>query len=289
MTDPEWRGANYLSIDVEDWFQVTNYAKAVSRSQWEEMDQRLSTNVRNLLRVLGEYDVTATFFVLGWAAERQADLVRLIAGNGHEIASHGYDHRPVCGLGEAGFREDLSKSLEILSKVVRSETIGFRAPDFSIDANSRWAFSVMAELGIRYDSSVYPIPWKRSAIGNAIHCPTEITTPAGVVTEFPIATWEVAGMRIPIGGGGYFRLYPYSLTAMGIRNLNRKAIPAVFYLHPWEIDPDQPVYPGVSWHRRWRHRVNLRKTETKLRRLLEEFRFQPLCRGLDPGKVNSDS
>jgi len=188
-------------------------------------------------------------------------------------------------MSEAEFRDDLEKSLVILSRHTRSEVIGFRAPDFSIDATSRWAFSVMAELGIRYDSSANPIRGRRYGSRDALICPTEIATPSGIVTEFAIATWVLSGVRIPVGGGGYFRLLPYSLTAMGIRNLNRNGVPAVFYLHPWEIDPDQPIPTGVSLGRRWKHRVNLRHTETKLRRLLQEFRWQPLRRGLPPGNV----
>jgi polysaccharide deacetylase family protein (PEP-CTERM system associated) len=272
---------NFLSIDVEDWFHVTNYAEAISRTNWERSENRISFSLNKVLDILDYYDVRATFFVLGWVAERHPEMIKGIIDRGHEVASHGYEHGLLYNLEPGGFREDLSRGLEIVSSITGSEILGYRAPSFTVTRDTEWAYSILSKAGIRYDSSVYPLKRKRCGIPDAPLIPYDIDTPSGVIREFPIATLEVGGLRFPMGGGGYFRLFPYSVTSMAIKRLNRKGIPAVFYLHPWELDPDQPVPAGVPWRQQWKHRVNLKQTEHKFRRLCEEFAFQPLYMGLN--------
>lgn len=272
---------NFLSIDVEDWFHVTNYAGVISKRTWDQSEDRLSYSLNKVLDILNEFDVKATFFVLGWVAERNSELIKGIVDRGHEVASHGYEHGLLYDLGIDGFKRDLSRGLEVINALTESAVIGYRAPSFTMTRATEWAYSILSEAGIRYDSSVYPLKRRRCGIPDAPLVPYDVDTSSGVIREFPIATLEVGWLRIPVGGGGYFRLFPYSVTSMAIKRLNRKGIPAVFYLHPWELDPDQPIPAGVSWGQRWKHRVNLKCTEYKLRRLCEEFAFQPLCMGLN--------
>jgi polysaccharide deacetylase family protein (PEP-CTERM system associated) len=272
---------NYLTIDVEDWFHVTNYAGVISQSQWDRMEQRLPSSLGRVLDVLDDCRVNATFFILGWVAEHHPDLVQVIADRGHEVACHGYSHELVYNLGPEGFREDLGRALALLGGAISSAVIGYRAPSFTITAQTTWAYPILAEMGFRYDSSVFPIRRKCYGIPDAPMCPYDVETPITRIREFPLATWEVMGFRVPVGGGGYFRLYPYWLTAAGVRHLNHRGYPAVMYIHPWELDPEQPIPPGSTWRSRCKHRINLKSTERKLRRLCEEFQFRPLRVGLD--------
>ncbi len=279
--DQENQPVNFLSIDVEDWFHVTNYAGVIPRSDWEHLEDRLPISLSKVLDIIDDYDVRATFFVLGWVAERNPELVRIIVDRGHEVASHGYEHGLLYDLGPDRFKQDLLRGLELVSAITGSEIIGYRAPSFTVTRDTEWVYSLLSEAGIRYDSSVYPLKRRRCGIPDAPLVPYDVDTPSGSVREFPIATLEIGGFRFPVGGGGYFRLFPYWVTSKAIKTLNRKGIPAVFYLHPWELDPDQPVPAGVPWRHRWKHRVNMKRTEYKFRRLCEEFEFQPLYRGMD--------
>jgi polysaccharide deacetylase family protein (PEP-CTERM system associated) len=271
---------NFLTIDTEDWFHVSNYSEAIPRAHWERMEPRLPRNLNLILDILNQAQVKATFFVLGWIAERHPELVKEIAAQGHEIASHGYQHDLIYDLGPNGFRQDLQKSINLLNAITGSSVLGYRAPSFSITSECQWVFTILVEAGLKYDSSVYPLRRHRGGIPNTPNHPYQIDTSIGPIQEFPLSTLDIGLKRIPVGGGGFFRLYPYWLTAMGIRQLNRQGIPAVVYLHPWEFDPEQPYPEGSSWRQRWKHRVNLRRTEPRFRRLLQEFQFQPLYKGL---------
>jgi len=271
---------NYLTIDLEDWFQVSNYAEAIPRAHWERMESRLPHSIKIILDILNHFQVKATFFILGWVAERHPELITQIASEGHEIASHGYQHDLLYDLGPNGFRQDLQKSINILNSITGLPVLGYRAPSFSVTSECQWMFTSLAEAGLKYDSSVFPLQRQRGGMPNTPQHPYYIDTSLGPIQEFPVATLRIGPMYIPIGGGGFFRLYPYWLTAWGIRKLNHQGIPAVVYLHPWEFDPEQPYPEGSSWWQRWKHRVNLHHTQPRFQRLLQEFHFQPLCKGL---------
>ncbi len=263
---------NALSFDVEEYFQVSNYAGAVPRERWEEIPSRLEIGVETILDALRGARVRATFFVLGWIAERHGEIVRRVAGEGHEIAAHGYDHRLVYDLSPEEFRADLRRTLGLLAPLA-GPVQGYRAPSFSITARSLWAFRVLAEEGFLYDSSVFPVRHPRYGIPDA---PRFIHRREEGIVEFPLTTVRAFGRNLPVAGGGYFRLLPYLLTRDAIDRVNRAGEPAVLYLHPWEFDPGQPVVPGAGLVNRFRHRVNLGRTEARLRRLLAERRFAPL-------------
>lgn len=263
---------NALSFDVEEYFQVSNYAGAVPRERWEEIPSRLEIGVETILDALRGARVRATFFVLGWIAERHGEIVRRVAGEGHEIAAHGYDHRLVYDLSPEEFRADLRRTLGLLAPLA-GPVQGYRAPSFSITARSLWAFRVLAEEGFLYDSSIFPVRHPRYGIPDA---PRFIHRREEGIVEFPLTTVRAFGRNLPVAGGGYFRLLPYLLTRDAIDRVNRAGEPAVLYLHPWEFDPGQPVVPGAGLVNRFRHRVNLGRTEARLRRLLAERRFAPL-------------
>ena len=266
---------NALSVDVEDYFQVSAFEAHVNRSQWDTFESRVCRNTQRLLRIFDEAGVTATFFTLGWVAERYPGLVRDIAAAGHEIASHGYDHRLVYELTRQQFREDLRRSKSVLESASGQPVVGYRAPSYSITNQSRWAFDVLLEEGFAYDSSVYPIHHDRYGIPDSPRHVYQVKRELGSIWELPGSTLQCGGQNLPIGGGGYFRLLPYALTRRAIRHVNEvEKRPVMFYLHPWEIDPDQPRVPA-SLLSRFRHYQNLSKTEPRLRRLLSDFAFAP--------------
>ncbi len=246
------------------------------RSRWDEFPSRVVANTERLLGVLAEHEVRGTFFVLGWVAERHPALVQLIADLGHEVASHGYGHRLVYEQTPRAFREDVRRAKDLLESRSGQPVEGYRAPSFSITGASLWALDILIEEGYRYDASIYPIRHDRYGIPASPRHPYVLPRPNGKIVEVPGSTARLAGMNVPIGGGGYFRLLPYAWTRWGIHQVNaREGRPAVFYLHPWEIDPDQPRLPA-SWLSRFRHYRNLDRTEARLRRLLADFRFAPL-------------
>jgi polysaccharide deacetylase family protein (PEP-CTERM system associated) len=264
---------NALSFDVEDWFQVENLKSAIPRESWDGCELRVEANTNRILRMLRDSGVRATFFILGWVAERCPDLVRAIAQEGHEVASHGYGHGLVYDMSVESFREDLLRSKRILEDIIRKPVIGYRAPSFSITPETLWALDVLKDAGFKYDSSVFPVSF-HDRYGFA-GCDTRpFAWPNGLV-EIPLAVYEVGRFRWPAAGGGYFRLFPYGYFRRVFAKLNGRNEPFTFYLHPWEFDPGQPRV-RVPWFYRFRHYVNLGKTEGRLRRLLKDFRFSTI-------------
>ena len=267
---------NAMSIDVEDYFHVSVFDGVVPRSQWTALESRVSANTERVLEVLGEAQVRATFFVLGWVAERHPSLVRRIAAAGHEIASHGFAHRLVYDQTQSAFREDAVRSKRVLEDACGEQVLGFRAPSYSITPRSLWALDVLIEAGYEYDASIFPIHHDRYGIPVSARHPYRIDRRGGSLVEIPASTARYAGLNLPIGGGGYFRLLPYGWTRWGIARINQvEGRSAVFYLHPWELDPEQPRLP-CGLLSRTRHYRNLHLTEGRLRQLLKDFRFAPL-------------
>jgi polysaccharide deacetylase family protein (PEP-CTERM system associated) len=265
---------NALSIDVEDYFHAS--ALQIPAGEWATQEQRATGNTVELLDILRETGTKATFFVLGWLAERHPALVRAIAGEGHEIACHGYSHQLIYRQSRAEFFEETRRAKQILEDITGEPVRGYRAASFSITAASTWALDVIAELGFTYDSSIFPIYHDRYGIRDASTKPHVLVTPEGrEIAEIPPTVLELGRLRLPVAGGGYLRLYPYGLTRWAIRRINRSGCPVVVYLHPWEIDPDQPE-PKVGVVTRFRHTVNIRKMKSRLRRLLADFRFAPM-------------
>lgn len=262
---------NVMSVDVEDWFCVYNLSRLIPYPDWDKHESRVERNTGRLLDMFRKHKVEATFFVLGWVADRFPDLVREIEQGGHEVASHGYSHRLLTFMRPDEFREDLQRSLEVLAKASTQEVRGFRAPSFSVTRNTPWAGEILKESGIQYDSSVFPVGFHPDyGIADADLKPFDLVEG---VTELPLGVAEVFGRKIPCCGGGYFRLYPYPLSRWLIRRCNQQGRSVMFYLHPWEMDPDQPRVAGLPWSNRFRHYNNLDKTEERLERLLADFSF----------------
>jgi polysaccharide deacetylase family protein (PEP-CTERM system associated) len=332
---------NILTIDLEDYFQVSAFENVVKREDWDKYESRIERNTHRLLNILHECKsnfstnctnvspqtsnllpcdsdssprasrltpndgVKATFFCLGWIAERYPDLIREIHRQGHEIACHGHDHRLIYNMSRNEFREDVTKSKKILEDIVGEEVTGYRAPSYSITSKNIWAFEVLIAEGFKYDSSVFPIHHDRYGIpdaprfpflvdlngGNDVKfspCAQRLTTHGqNCLVEFPISTVKLLGINLPISGGGYFRLFPYSLVKKGLRRINEEEDqPFIYYIHPWEIDPDQPRINRSSRKARFRHYVNLDKTEIKLKKLLKDFNFTSLRNILELNKPN---
>jgi polysaccharide deacetylase family protein (PEP-CTERM system associated) len=266
------RIVNAMTIDVEDYFHVSAFADVVRPDTWSSYGSRVEANTDRMLAMFAAARVRGTFFVLGWVAERHPALVRRIAQAGHEIASHSYAHQLVYDLDRERFRADLRRAKRIIEDITGQPIRGFRAPSYSVTERSLWAFDVLIEEGYTYDASVFPIHHDRYGIPSAPRYAHRVSRTGGTLIELPGSTAAVGPARMPIGGG-YFRLLPYSLTTWAIGQLNRvDRRPAMFYLHPWEIDPDQPRLPASSVSR-WRHYGNLASTEPRLRRLLTEFRW----------------
>ena len=267
---------NAMTVDVEDYFHVSVFDGVVPRSQWAALESRVCANTERVLALFDELDVKATFFVLGWVAERYPSLVRSIAAGGHEIASHGYAHRLVYDQTRAQFREDVTRAKQLLEDSTGMAVHGYRAPSYSITPRSLWAFDVLLETGHRYDASIFPIRHDRYGIPVSARHAYSVTREAGTLLELPASTCRLGGVNLPIGGGGYFRLLPYGWTRFGIDWVNTiEKRPAIFYFHPWEIDPGQPRL-ACSALSQIRHYRNLHKTEDRLRRLLRDFRFGPM-------------
>jgi polysaccharide deacetylase family protein (PEP-CTERM system associated) len=267
---------NAMSIDVEDYFHVAALSGAISRDDWDSMSARVDQSTRRLLEVFDTTGTRATFFVLGWVAERHPVLVREIHRRGHEIACHGYSHRMVYQQSPEEFRSETLRSKALLEHISGEAVTGYRAASYSITAKSRWALDILAEAGFRYDSSIFPVRHDLYGIPDAPRFPHVLTTDGGArLVEFPPTTAHIMGQNIPAAGGGYFRLYPYPLSRWLLRRVNAgEGQPAIFYLHPWEVDPDQPRV-NAGWRSRFRHYNNLAKCESRLRRLLVDFRFAP--------------
>lgn len=266
---------NAMTVDVEDYFHVSVFDGLVPRHAWERMESRVCANTERLLRIFGDSGIRATFFVLGWVAERFPRLVRAIAAEGHEIASHGYGHRLVYDLTPAAFRDDIRRSKLLLEAATSAPVHGYRAPSYSVTSRSLWALDILIEEGFHYDASIFPIHHDRYGIHISARHPYLLQR-AGALVEAPASTVRWGLFNLPIGGGGYFRILPYAWTRWGIRRLNHlERTPAIFYLHPWEIDPGQPRL-GASAIGRFRHYRNLAKTEQRLQELLRDFRFSTM-------------
>lgn len=267
---------NALSVDVEDYFQVHAFEARISRASWDSLPCRIEANVDRLLELLARDDRHATFFTLGWIAHRYPDLVRRIAAAGHELASHGYAHRRATEQSPHEFYEDIVRAKRLLEDIAGRPVHGYRAPSFSICRSNLWAFDCIARAGYRYSSSVYPVRHDHYGMPDAprfVH-----RMPNGLI-EVPLTTARMFGVNLPAAGGGYFRLVPYAVSRWAIGRVNRvERRPAIFYLHPWEIDPGQPRVDGAPWRSRLRHYLNLRRTEPRLAQLLRDFRWDRIDR-----------
>jgi polysaccharide deacetylase family protein (PEP-CTERM system associated) len=265
---------NALTVDVEDYFHVAALAPNIHRDTWTSRESRVVGNTQRLLTIFEQFDVRGTFFVLGWVAERYPQLVRDIAARGHEIACHGFSHRLVYEQSPTEFREETLRAKNLLQDTIGSAVLGYRAASYSIVRESLWALDILVELGFVYDSSIFPVRHDRYGIPDAERTPHRMSTPTGKsIVEWPLATARIFGLRLPVAGGGYFRLLPYWLSSWGLASINRReGKPFIFYLHPWEIDPAQPRV-SASWLSRFRHYTNLEKCEDRLGRLLGTFQF----------------
>ena len=260
---------NALTIDVEDYFQVSAFAPYIQRSEWESMPCRVERNIDRILALLSDTDVKATFFTLGWIAERYPELVRRVAQSGHELASHGFSHQRATDQGRDEFLTDIRLAKAILEDISGHAVNGYRAPSFSVGPSNPWASECIGEAGYRYSSSVYPIRHDHYGVPDAPRFAHESS--AGVL-ELPVATVRMFRANWPAGGGGYFRLLPYTISRWSIRHINNvDGKPAMFYFHPWELDPDQPRVQGPGAKSRFRHYLNLKRTEPRMRRLLADF------------------
>ncbi len=268
--------ANALTIDVEDYFQVWALSTHIQRSQWDSMPCRVERNVDRLLEMLEDHRARATFFTLGWVAERYPQLIRRIVAAGHELASHGYGHHRANEQSRAEFTQDIVRAKGILEDLGGVAVHGYRAPSFSIGKPNLWAFDCLVGAGYRYSSSVYPVRHDHYGMPDSPRFPYRVRPE---LIEIPVTTTRVAGRNLPAGGGGYFRLAPYPVSRWAIDRVNRvDRQPAIFYFHPWEIDPEQPRVRGVGLKARFRHYVNLHRTETRLRRLLTDFQWDRVDR-----------
>ncbi|UOR08288.1 DUF3473 domain-containing protein [Qipengyuania flava] len=261
---------NGLSVDVEDWFQVGAFEHTIAREDWDGLELRVGDNVARILDLFDEAGVKATFFTLGWIAERNRAAMRAIVDRGHELASHGYDHARVFTLSRTEFAEDLAKSRAILQDAAGQAITGYRAPSFSIDARNRWAHEVLAEHGYAYSSSVAPIVHDHYGWRDAPRFAFD-PVPGSELVEIPVTTAILRGKRLAAGGGGFFRVLPYGFSRWAIRQVNAEGRPAVFYFHPWEVDPGQPRVAGAPLRSRLRHYTNLSRMAGKLSDLLGDF------------------
>jgi len=265
---------NALSIDLEDWFCVHNLSSVIKKEDWDKCEYRVEKNSSEILDLLDKYNTKATFFVLGWIAEKSPQLIKEIENRGHEIASHGYYHTLITSLTPEEFESDLKRGVEAIKKTgVTQEILGFRAPSFTIVDKTKWALEILEKNNFKYDSSVFPVSFHPDyGIGDVPLSPYKITK--GIL-EFPMSVALFFGKKIPFGGGGYFRLFPYFITKYLFGKVNREGRPVIFYLHPWEIDPGQPKMK-LPMLKKFRHYNNLNKAEKRFDRLLNEFQFTTL-------------
>src|SRR5713226_1128812 len=258
---------NALTVDLEDYFHVSAYASKVRLEHWDSYPRRVAHNTERPLELLAQHKCQATFFVLGWVAEKKPEVVARVAAAGHEIACHSLLHRRIFDLTPQEFREDTHRAKAVIEDATGKQVVGYRAPSFSVTRRSYWALEILVEEGFRYDSSIFPVEHPSYGIPDAPRTPYWINTASGRILEFPMSTLAIGSMRSPIGGGAYLRLLPYSYTLWAIRNLNRlENLPVCVYVHPWEIDSQQPPMGG-SLSARARHYLGLRGTETKLMKL----------------------
>lgn len=285
---------NYMTIDVEDYFHVSAFENQSPPSTWAERVCRVEKNTDTILALMDENDVKATFFILGWVAEHYPRIAKKIASMGHEVASHGYLHQRVALQDRETYRQDIRRGKSLLEDQIGEAVLGYRAPSYSITRKTAWAFDELIDAGFKYDSSIFPmkhdfygIPdWPRFegyAVKNDQGWKSADSVDVGQVgiRELPITTLRIGQRNLPIAGGGYFRLFPYAVTRLGLNQINKKeSQPFVFYLHPWEFDPQQPRMIGASVKSKFRHYLNLGKTEKRFKSLLADFEFQPIADGL---------
>ncbi|MFO1431482.1 MAG: XrtA system polysaccharide deacetylase [Candidatus Competibacteraceae bacterium] len=267
-----------MTVDVEDYFQVSAFERYIAREDWQRLPHRVERNTDRVLALFAEHGVKATFFMLGWIAERYPALLRRIVDTGHELASHGYAHVRVTGQTPAEFYEDIQRSKQLLEDISGTAVRGYRAASYSIGAANLWALEVLQRAGYTYSSSIYPI---RHDLYGMPQAPRFAFRPQGEggLLEVPVTTVTIAGQKLPCGGGGYFRLLPYALSRWAMRRVNeRDGQACVFYFHPWELDPEQPRVPGIDYKTRFRHYLNLNRMEQRLRALLRDFRWERMDR-----------
>jgi polysaccharide deacetylase family protein (PEP-CTERM system associated) len=263
---------NIFTVDVEDYFQVNNLSRVVPRSQWNNHQSRVEANSDKVLALLARAKVKATFFVLGWIAQRFPKIVKDIQAAGHEVASHGFSHKRICEQAPDEFRHDLRQSKKLLEAITGAPVKGYRAPTYSITRQTEWALDILIEEGFAYDSSIFPFRYQKSGLAKEKRYPHQVKRGKGSIWEFPISGLNLFGGNVPFSGGGYFRLCPYHLLLKGIKGINKRGQPAMVYVHPWEFDPGQPRFklPALA---AFRHYYNLAGTEAKLERLFSEVEF----------------
>ena len=266
---------NYLTIDVEDYFQVAAFEKIIRPGDWAGYASRVERNTDIILDLLDAHGVKGTFFIVGWTAERYPDLVKEIATRGHEIGCHSYLHQKIYNLTPEEFRQDTKRAKYILEEITGRSITGYRAPTYSITKKSLWALDILEELGFKWDSSIFPVLHDNYGIPDAPRF--EYKLPKHNLKEYPISTVLFFGRKVPVAGGGYFRIFPYWFTKAALSKINNQENkPFIFYLHPWEVDPDQPRVGDAGWKSRFRHYRNLDKTEGRLKCLLQDFQFRPI-------------
>lgn len=267
---------NAMSVDVEDYFQVSAFEPNISRSDWDHLDCRVEKNSIKVLELFDQYNVKATFFTLSWVAERYPQLIQTIVQNGHELASHGMDHKRVTQQTPAEFQLDITESKKRLEDISGQEVQGYRAASYSITKDTYWALEILQEAGYRYSSSIYPIKHDLYGIPEAPRFTYKPINNSQFL-EIPISTLQIGQTNYPCGGGGYFRLLPYPVSRWAIRQLNSKfQQSSIFYFHPWELDPDQPRQQNISFKTRFRHYLNLGKMENRMRCLLNDFHWDSM-------------
>lgn len=281
---------NAFTVDVEDYYQVSAFAGSVRKDDWHRYESRVERNTHRILDLLDRYDTKGTFFVLGWVAERHPGLVREIRARGHEIGCHGFSHDLVYNQTREVFERETVRSKTFLEDTLGERVIGYRAASYSVTRRSLWALDVIAEAGFTYDSSIFPINHDRYGIASAPRLPFRIELEGGSsLREFPLTTFRLGGLRLPVAGGGYFRLLPYFYTRLGFSSVNgRESMPVVFYVHPWEIDTSQPRLAG-SLLSRLRHYTNIDVCERRMTRLLTDFKWAPMGAVLDGMDLSSVS
>ena len=278
-----WQGA--FTVDVEDYYQVDAFSDRVHRDQWHTFESRVLNSTRRLLDLMAAANVRGTFFVLGHIAQLHPELVQEICDAGHELGCHGYWHRSVHRMTPAEFREDMQEATKLLEDLSGRRVVAFRAPNFSIREQTWWALEILAELGYTIDSSIFPVRHDRYGMPSAPREPHLLNLPAGPIWEFPPTVYRWMRMNIPVSGGGYFRLFPYAFSRHCLQRVSRNdGLPLMFYIHPWELDPEQPRLPA-SWKSRFRHYQNLRWTAPRLQRLFADLRFGTLSDVLNEWQV----
>ena len=280
MSLPAERPVHCLSFDVEEHFQVSAFWAESRRQQWDRLESRVEANTRKIAELLANQGVKATFFILGWVAERHPEMVKSLVAQGHEVASHGYGHELVTTQSPERFRQDVRMAKAILEDLTGNSIVGYRAPSFSITAATEWALSILIEEGYRYDSSIYD-RFTRAGKAKRFGGMFEIKTLAGNIWEVPPSTFKAFGVQLPVAGGGYFRLFPYSVSRALLQRLEAQGATLVMYLHPWEIDPSQPRMEGTRLSK-FRHYLNLHKTQDRLNSLLVDFQFDSIQKALAP-------